>query len=157
MLAADAAAVAGSRWRPWDWRLLLVEVLIEGWLLLMLRREWDRCLVMVVQVVVLGVLLLLLLVKGSLSVHQVFVEPFADVVAHLGRKLVGKMLLGLLLLVLLLLLMVVGPVERLLLVHELLLLALVVLAVVAEAALVMIRWLEGHLDRVGTVSDVVAG
>lgn len=112
--------------------------MIEGWLLLV--RQRDRCLVMVVQVVVLGMLLLLLLVEGSFSVHQVFVESLADVVAHLGRKLIGKMLLRLLLL-----LLVVRSVERLLLVHELLLLALVVLAVVAEAAFVVIRWLEGHL------------
>lgn len=67
--------------------------------------------------------------------------------------MVGKMLLRLLLL--LLLLLAVRPVERLLLVHELLLLALVVLAIVAEATLVMIRWLERHLDRVGSVTDVV--
>lgn len=115
--------------------------MIEGWLLLV--RQRDRCLVMVVQVVVLGMLLLLLLVEGSLSVHQVFVESLADVVAHLGRKLVGKMLLRLLLL-----LLVVRSVERLLL------LALVVLAVVAEAAFVVIRWLEGHLVGI-LVSAVV--
>lgn len=64
-MAADAAAVAWSA-RPRNRCLLGVKVLLEGRLLLllllllmMLGWKWNRCLVMVVQVVVLRVLLLL--------------------------------------------------------------------------------------------------